>query len=70
MNAHFKNFFKGFGSLFDLFPPPPQIKLRKTSTQIYKNDREALHSDWVRVGNDITKALNIVKEDYRRCQKS
>lgn len=67
MKNMFKNIIKGFGT-FSIYPEPtPFIKMRTMTVA------EALHSDWVKIGGDINKAIKRVENEQKKikqCRKN
>ena len=67
--SKFKEFLKGFVSIFDITGRTYEYSNRYSDLDRYSNysdgfalDREALAGDWQRVGNDLRKTMGKNKE--------
>lgn len=57
-----KSFFEGIKSFFY----PMNTRKSRINTILKTSDKEALDADWVVVGNDVRKAMNMYERYYEQ----
>ncbi|HIJ22426.1 MAG: hypothetical protein HON68_09115 [Gammaproteobacteria bacterium] len=65
MTEQLKNFFGGIGSVLNLTPSEGDFNQRLQQIHPYQSDREAMQSDFEKIGSDLYGAMHEVDDEQR-----